>query len=405
MPLIDVSFLREWATLRRIASIAACCAAAAFLYALVAPKWYRSVVTVLPARQQRVGISGMLGSELGGLAAGLDASGGLGADVPRIGAVLQSVTVTDACIEKYDLRKRYGVEYIESARVKLWSHCEVATLIKPGLVQLSCEDKDPRFVQELLGCFAEHGNQVFRRVGVASSSEEVRFLETRVKELRRQADETAADMREYQEKHHIVDLDTQAKAVVSSMSAIQSQRIAKQLELEYARTFSTGDEPALRQLQSQLAVLDAKLQGLAAPAEPDDASPSRTSRSRQGATSMFPAALSVPSLRSGYEKLFRDRKVAEATLVFALERLEGAKANEARNVSTFLVLDYPAMPTKPIRPKPLTFLVLGFAGGAISAIAYAWVISIGGFSVLASTRPSASPVTRAERQRSAASDI
>jgi hypothetical protein len=54
---------------------------------------------------------------------------------------------------------------------------------------------------------------------------------------------------------------------------------------------------------------------------------------------MFPAALQVPKLRAEFEKLYSDRRVAEATLVFALERLEGARASEARNVSTFLVLD------------------------------------------------------------------
>ena len=73
---------------------------------------------------------------------------------------------------------------------------------------------------------------------------------------------------------------------------------------------------------------------------------------------MFPAALDVPKLRAEFEGLYRDRKVAEATLVFALERLEGAKANEARDVSTFQVLDPPTLPTRKSRPMG-SAIVLG----------------------------------------------
>ena len=66
---------------------------------------------------------------------------------------------------------------------------------------------------------------------------------------------------------------------------------------------------------------------------------------------MFPAALDVPALRAEFERLYRDRKVSEATLVFALDRLEGARAAEARDVSTFVVLDPPPLPTRRSRPR------------------------------------------------------
>ena len=44
------------------------------------------------------------------------------------------------------------------------SHCEVKTLPRPSLVQLSCEDTDPSFVQGMLAYLAEGGTRVFRRV-------------------------------------------------------------------------------------------------------------------------------------------------------------------------------------------------------------------------------------------------
>jgi capsule polysaccharide export protein KpsE/RkpR len=350
-------------------TITLACAVVGLLYAFLAPKWYRSVVTVMPVKSQRGGdLASILGGEAAGLAAGfLDGAAG-GADAVRVAAVLQSLAVTDAVIGKFDLRTRYEEKYLETAREALWRHCDVKTLAKPQLVQLSCEDKDPEFVQQLLAYFAEYGNQVFRRVSVTSASEEVRFLERRVAELRQQADDAARRMREFQEQHKIVDLDTQAKAVVSALAALNTQRISKQLELDYQRTFSSRDEPSLRQLQSQIQVMQEQQRNL----EDAPAGTSVQAAPVRRGTGLFPSALEVPKLRAEFENLYRDRRVTEATLVFALERFEAAKANEARDVSTFAVLDPPTLPTRKSRPKRLLIVAMFSLAGLCGALAFAW---------------------------------
>jgi uncharacterized protein involved in exopolysaccharide biosynthesis len=366
---IDLSFLRDRAAQRRIAVVTAAFVLAGVLYALLAPRWYRSILTVVPTKSQKGGgLASMLGGDLAGLAGSLT-EGGIGGDVQRIAAVLQSNDVSDAAIAKFDLKVRYEERYQEAARDALWKHCDVKPLPKPNLVQLSCEDKDPQFVQRLLAFFADYGNQVFRRIGVSSATEQVRFLEKRVGELRAQADETAGRMREFQEKHQIVDIETQTKAVVGALATLNSQRIAKQLELDYARTFSSPDESGTRQLESQLAVVEGKLHALEADRPAPQAAPGARG---VGPGGLFPPALTVPKLRAQYETLYRDRKVSEATLVFALERLESAKADEAKDTSTFLVLDPPTVPTRHARPKRLVTVAVALALGALVGVALEW---------------------------------
>jgi capsule polysaccharide export protein KpsE/RkpR len=176
-------------------------------------------------------------------------------------------------------------------------------------------------------------------------------------------------MREFQEEHQIVDLDTQAKAVVSAMAALNSQRIGKQLELDYARTFSSRDEATTQQLESQLSVMNQKLRDLEEASAPQPEAVQKRDGSGKGASrGVFPAALAVPKLRAEFEKLYRDRKVTETSLVFALERLEGAKAAEARNVSTFQVLDPPALPTRHSRPKRSVVLVASILIGLVASL-------------------------------------
>jgi len=375
-PALDMSFLLARSTQKRIAIATVVFALVGLMYALLAPKWYRSVLTVVPAKAQRgAGLSSMLSGELSGLAAGLGASMGEGADVQRISAVLQSNDVSDAVIAKFDLKKRYHEVYQETARDALRKHCDVKALPKPGLVQLSCEDKDPRFVQQLLEFFSEYGNQVFRRVSVSSASEEVRFLERRIQELRTAADDSAQRMRDFQEKHQVVDLDTQTKAVVSAIATLQSQRISKQLELDYAQTFSSGDEATLRQLRSQLSVMDAQLRDME---EPELVTPGKHSGpSAKSSEGLFPAALAVPKLRAEFENLYRDRKVSEATLIFGLERLESARADEARDTSTFLILDPPTLPTRKSRPQRTAIVMSALMLGFMLSIFGEWVRASG----------------------------
>lgn len=366
---IDLSFLRTRDAKRRIGVAAVLGAILGLVYFVVAPSWYRSVLTVVPVKAPSGGVSSLLGGELGGLAAAFGGSGPGTADVARIAAVLQSTSVTDAVIDKFSLQTRYGASYRELARQRLWQRCVVVPLPKPAIVQLTCEDKDPRFVQEMLQYFAEYGNQVFRRISVSAATEEVRFLERRIAELRKQAEESAVRMREFQEKHQIVDLEGQARALVSSVAAVNAQRITKKMELDYARRFSTRDEASARQLESQLSIMDEALRDLEVAGE--DLPPTAGNPGKGQGRGLLPAAMAVPKLRAEYERLYRDRKVAEATLVFSLDRLEAARASEARDVSTFQVLDAPTVPTKRSRPRGSESLFLGTLLGIAAGTVWA----------------------------------
>src|SRR5438132_5679853 len=104
--------------------IAACSGVGLFLalvYVAVAPNWCSSPLTVVPATPPR---GPGLGAQLvGSLGADLPIDLGNNADVERIAAVFESTSVTDAVIDKFNLRDRYHDKYTEHARKDLWSHC------------------------------------------------------------------------------------------------------------------------------------------------------------------------------------------------------------------------------------------------------------------------------------------
>src|SRR5205814_4852649 len=135
--------------------------AIAVVYALLAPNWYQSTLSVVPATPSK---SGALGSQIAGALGGaLDIPElGVNADVERIAAVFESTSVTDAVIRKFDLMKRYKQKYVEHTRKELWSHCSLRIDRRARVVALTCEDREPAFVQQMLTYFGEYGNEVFR---------------------------------------------------------------------------------------------------------------------------------------------------------------------------------------------------------------------------------------------------
>jgi len=297
------------------------------------------------------------------------------ADIERIAAVLESRSVTDAIIKRFDLTIRYGEKYVEQARKRLWSHCSTRIDRKAKLVWLSCEDKDPRFVQGMLEYFGEYGNAVFRRVSTSSANEEVKFLDRRVAEMRKEADEAANRLREFEEKYKIIDLESQSKAVVSAMASLRSQEIAKELQLSYMNTFSARDESSAMQLRQQLAVMNSKFKKLEQETSVESVTSSVSALVESKAANakgadIFPAAMNVPRLRFELEQLIRDRKIRETDLMLLMQRLEMAKVNEARDTSAFQILDHPVVPTYRSRPKRLLALAVGIFAGFLLGVAW-----------------------------------
>ena len=342
---------------------------ASLAYGQLAPKWYEAQLSVVPSQR-------MTDSPAMALAAKLPiAMDTMPTDVQRIEAVLTSNSVSDAVIDKFKLQERYNESYRELTRKALWSHCWTSVDRKSSVVSLTCEDKDPKFAMELSAYFGEVGNHVFGRVSASAAREERKFLENQVVNARKDVDEASQKLREFQEKHKVVDLPEQSKAVISAMASIQGELISKQLELSYVRGFSARTEASVVQLEQQIAIMQSKLAQLEEQASVPTAIPSAQPAGAKGSDAkneFFPSAMQMPSLRFELEQLLREQKIRETVFFLTTQRFEMAKIDEARDTSTFQILDYPTLPTYKSRPKRMKILILGLM--ASIAVACAWIL-------------------------------
>lgn len=354
--------LRRWRALAVFGVLGVVAAAA---YVFLAPEWYTATLTVVPSQRSAEAAAASLAAKLPGA---LDL---FSTDIQRIQGVLNSTSVADEVIDKFHLQERYGERYREHTRRDLAEHCGSTVDRKSGVVSLTCEDKVPEQAKAMAEYFGEVGNRVFGRVTTSSAHEERQFLETQVVKARHDVDESSRKLREFQEAHRIIDLPEQSKAVISAMASIKGGLISKQIELSYVSSFSARTEASVVQLQKQIAIMESKLEQLE-DAQQGVVAAGSGSSTAAGSASFFPGAMNVPELRFDLEQLLREQKIQETVFVLMTQRYELAKIDEARDTSTFQILDHPTLPTYRSRPRRMMILLYGGVAGL--ALACAWIL-------------------------------
>jgi uncharacterized protein involved in exopolysaccharide biosynthesis len=337
-------------------------AAGAVAYYAWTPRSYEAELLIVPKRNPSDLVAGR--NLLGNLPVDLgDASPFGQSDADRIAAILESRSVTDAIIAKFDLVRRYRAGKIERARKAVWSHCATTVEKRPNVVRLTCRDEEPEVVRDLTNAFGHLADAAFRRIATSSAAEERTFFEKRVAEARHDMDASSAALRVFQETHKVIDLPEQGRAVVAAMAALESDLISKRLELSYSRGFAANDEASVAQLRRQVGILSAELQALE---DKRSARPGAAGAPRSG-SEVFPPAMELPALGAELEKLVREHKIDETVFLMLTERYEARKLDEARDQSMFVVVDDAALPTYRVWPT-LWVIPAGLLAGLVFGI-------------------------------------
>jgi tyrosine-protein kinase Etk/Wzc len=355
-PDLVVSLARRWRTLLITGALGA---AAGVAYALLATEWYSATLTVVPSQRSQDIAAMSLAAKLPGLES-------FSTDVQRIQAVLASNSVADEVIHKFDLATQYGTAHLELAREALHQHCTDGVDRKSSVVWLTCEDPEPQRAMDMAKSFGEIGNKVFGRVSVSSAREERVFLAGQVANARRAVDEASQKLREFQEQHKVIDLPEQSKAVISAMAQIKGEMVSKQIELSYLTGFSGRGESNVVQLEQQISVMAHKLEQLEAQTA------IQTGSGAGSSANFFPNAMNVPELRFELEQLMREQKIQETVFGLMTQRFEMARVDEARDTSSFQILDSPTLPTFRSRPRRRNIVAMGLVAGLAAGIA--WIL-------------------------------
>jgi tyrosine-protein kinase Etk/Wzc len=307
--------------------------------ALILPKRYTAAVSLLPPQQNSsmgAAIASQLGN-LGGMAALAGGSLGLKNPNDMYIAMLKSRTVEEAMVQHFGLMHEYDQKYLSDACKAFEHHTTLDGNGKDGLIHIAVEDSNPNRASELANGYVDQFRNLSEHLAITEASQRRLFFERQLEQAKDNLANAEEALKQTQQKTGLIQLDSQARALIESAAALRAQIAAKEVQIQSMRTFATGENAQLIQAEQEL-------DGL------------RTQLARLGGSENIDAGLmvpkgQVPEAGLEYVRKLRDVKYYETIFDILARQFEIAKLDEAKQGAVVQVVDAAIPPDKRSFPK------------------------------------------------------
>ncbi len=323
---------------------------------LLMPNIYTATARVLPPKDNKSGLSSMLGgmSDLAALA-GISTGGGSGE--LYIG-MLESRTVNDAIIERFDLMKYFKWETRTGAYADLAEKAKFSLGKDDGLLSVSFEDESPKLAADIANAYIDELQKLNVKINLNNAGRERVFLEDRLELVKKDLAKAEDALKDFQLQNKAIRIDAQASAIIEAIASLKGELASKEVELGVLLSSQTEQNPQVMALREGIVQIKDQI--------------SRLERSPEGkkvSDDIFLATSDVPELGVQYARLLRNFKVQETLYELLTKQYEVAKINEAKNTSTIQVLDDATPPDRKSKPKRALIVILAtFCAGFLSLI-------------------------------------
>lgn len=330
------------------------------LISLALPNLYTATTRIMPPAQSQSSLAGALlgslGSTLGG---GIASSLNLQNPSDLYVGMLQSHSVQDALIRRFELGKLYAKDTLLETRKALLNTTSI-TVGKDGIIVLEVDDEDPRRAAALANAYVDELDRLTQTVSISDASRKRVYLEKQLRQAKDQLAVADLAMRGTMEKTGLIRLEDQGRAVIEAVAALRAQVAAREVHMSAMRLALTDGHPDLVRARQEFAVLRAELAKL----ERDNPSDAR---------SVLQPAGKVPEVGLEWLRRLRDVKYHETLYEALAKQYEIARSDEAADSAQVQVLDRAGAPDDKSKPSRSLIAVLAGILGVIvaSMIAFA----------------------------------
>ena len=331
--------------------------------AFALPTRYTATTAILPPQQSNSAGSALM-SQLGSMAslAGVSGGGLGGLKNPNDMqvALLQSRTVEDAMIDRFHLAELYREKYRSETRKVLEKRVVIENGAKDGLIRISVTDGDPHRAEQMANGYVQEFKRLTGGLAVTEASQRRLFFEQQLAGAKDQLATAEEALKQTEQQTGLVQLDTQARAVISSVAQLRAQIAAKEVQIGAIRSYATDNNPELQVAQRELEGLQAQEQKLGA-------SP--------GEGNMLPIPKgNMQQAGLEYVRKLRDVKYYETIFDLLARQYEVAKVDEARQGAVIQVVDRAVIPDRRSSPKRSLIVAGAIVLGLLFGVA--WLFSV-----------------------------
>jgi len=284
--------------------------------------------------------------------------------------ILYSHTAQENIVDKFDLMSAYGHPWLhhraqkDDACKELEFNTEASQDRKSGIIIISVTDQDPKRAAALANGYVNELNRLLASVSTSAAGREREFLERRLIEVKKDLDDSEAQLSQFSSANATVDPQIQGKATVEAVAELEGELIATESQLRGLQTIYTPANIRVRSLKARIAELRKQIGVLSGSTIKDVASSSDDS---SGSDIPFPSLRQLPLLGARYAELFRRAKIEETVFQVLTQQYEVAKVQEAKETPTARVLDSAEVPVRKWAPHRGLLTIMGGMGGLLLA--------------------------------------
>jgi tyrosine-protein kinase Etk/Wzc len=343
---LAVVLVRRW---RRIAMVTIGALLIGVLISLLLKPVFTSTAVIMPPQQQQSSVNavmGQLGSLLGG-GAGL----GLKNSADMYVGLLQSRTIADQIIVKFDLMSVYRTKRMQDTRLSLAEHASIEAA-KDGLIHLAITDHSAQRASDIANAYIDGLYAMNSTLAISEAAQRRLFFDRQLAEEKVALTTAESDLIKTQQRTGLIQLSGQTESIIRSIAELRAQISSREVQLAAMRTFATDQNPDVAVLQQEISDLRQQL-----------------SRLQNDQQHLAPGDTQVPASRVPEEGLEYVRKLREVkyheTLFDLLSRqYEAARIDEAKSAPIIQVVDRAVPSDKKSGPHgsiiTLSMAVLGF---------------------------------------------
>jgi capsule polysaccharide export protein KpsE/RkpR len=299
-------------------------------------------VSFMPPQQQQSGAASALAS-LGALA-GLAGGGGMRNNGDQYVALVQSVTVADRLVERFDLVNKYDRKFKIDARKELAENTRVTLGRKDGLITLEVDDHDPKTAAAMAAAYVEELRALTARLALTEAQQRRAFFEKQLGQVKEKL--TAAQQTLASSGISIGALKAEPKATAEGVAKLKAELTTAEVKLQVLRRAMSDNAAEVMAMSAQVQALRGELEKLGRNEEPTN--------------------------QSGYIAAYREFKYQEALFEQISRQFELARIDESRDGGQLQLVDAPEIPERKTKPKRSYFMIGGFALGFLACAI--WVL-------------------------------
>lgn len=295
------------------------------------PPTYTARTVILPPQQQQSAAAAAL-SNLGALGALAGGAAGIKSPVDQYVALLQSVTVSNRIIDRYDLITVYESKYRVDAQKTLDTNVRISASKKDGLMTVEVDDHDPQRSAAIANRYIDELRTLTNTLAVTEAQQRRIFFEQQLQKTREQL--TRAQVALQTSGFTASALKAEPKAAAETYARLRAELTTGEVRLQALRGTLVDQAPEIVQQQAILTELRRQLSRLEVSSSP------------------------APAEDADYTGRYREFKYQETLFELFARQYELARVDESREGALIQVLDLATVPERKSKPKRGTIALL-----------------------------------------------